>query len=215
MADATLAQIEAAAFALLAPLAKSSGGLFSYVGRWVGAVRRLPGGGLSIDREVGQRSPALLLGLDDETAAPDARMLVGDVESRGDVSLSVLVVLRDPRGSTLVTTGATNEPGLPALLDAVVGALCAAPLATGTPAVSLLLRAQRLEYRGFTDERVDDANLAVVKRLRFTATRSVPTVTATEPTAVDLGALVGSEHLRDGIDPPSANSDPIVTFQTP
>lgn len=207
----TLSALVSAVVALADPLKKSAAtpGPFSYVGQWLGEVRQLPGGGVTVEREAVGRNPALLVAIDSERASRDIETLAGDAEVRGDVSIILWLVLRDPRGAALATNGGTGQPGLLTLLDAVIATFNGASLASGGS--NLLLRDHRLRYDGFQLRPVD-ANIAVVASLHFTAERSVATVTATESTENYVGTT-GREHLQGTEDAVPPSLDPLVTFR--
>lgn len=206
----TLTSIESAVFALLSPLSSQASGPFRYVGRWLGAITSKPDGSVTVDKEVAARSPALLLEIGDGQATDDVTTLVGDVETREVVGLRCAIVLREVRGSNLAVTGASGEPGLVGLCDAVTNALANAFVADGS-GTSLLLRDSRLHYRG-RKTLTADANVAVVVTLDFEAERSVDTVTATEPNAVTYEGTTNKIHLVGQLTTPS-NADPLVTFK--
>ena len=209
----TLAAIEAAVFALLAPLtaaASPTPGPFRYLGRWLGAITQNRDGSVTVDKEVAARSPALLLWVGDEQAADDIALLVGDAETRGAFTLKCAIVLREVRGSNLAVTGTTMEPGLLPLCDAVTAVLSNVFVADSA-GVSLLLRDTRLHYRGQTTITAD-ANVAVVVALSFEAERNVEGPAATEPGAVPYLGTTGSIHLLGQVTTPS-NADPLVEFK--
>lgn len=210
--DATIDQIDSAAFTTLQALARDA----SHTSRPFALVARtvqeptFSGGQFSYDGQTLARQPACLWRLAGEVADDDVRTVDGDAETRGRLRFQAWVVLRDPRTDQLRAKGGTSTTGLYALVDHVIGALNNAPIDVSS--VNALLRSHRLRYTGMTP-RFSDATLTAVE-VAFEAQRSVPTVAPTM-TTVNVVDLRGDVNLQDGAgaDPSDADAlNPLEQF---
>lgn len=202
MSDVGIDPIEGACFARLGALAASAtpAGPFRYVGRWVGEVREA-GGAINLSREALARNPSLLWQLRRETTT-HRRFLDGAKETRGTLRFHAWVMVADSRGPAPQVKGTVGAAGLAALVDQVVARLN--NFAVEVSSAGALAWVYRLDYDGM--ETLGDAtNAALVARLDFSATRSVPTVAITDP-AQTLDALEGDINQ---VDPPMGDpADP-------
>lgn len=204
MTAATLSSIEAAVNTALAPLGPGTvPGPFAAIRRWLGEVR-LAGNGVTLDRTALGKVPIALLEWQGEKAEDAIRTVVGLTETRSRVALRVWVLARDARGPDVLVQGTATAPaatGVLALVDAVVAALNALPIAG-------LYRVANLSYLGAT-QRAADVQTFAVYELNFAAARLVPTVDGADVGSAPFAEADGDLNL---LNPPEVAPAPFETF---